>query len=502
MENDGELLRRYVEDGSEAAFSQLVRRHLDFVYGTALRMTRRPHRAEDVTQVVFAALCRKARGLCSRPDLVGWLYVSTHYAAKELVRKEVRREAREAEAAAVLPDPGSLEWGQLAPFADEALHSLRDQDREAILLRFFKNASFAEVGAAIGLSENAARMRVERALDKLRAAFRRHGIISTAAALELALAAQPAAAAPVGLGSSVTAAALANVVHASAGTAAGILAFMSTTKFAFTLAAAAVIGGTLTTLHERRLRAASEGRLAVIIADRDALRSEVARLKKPAPAVPVSTSVLESKLAARTRSVTDAGADAERIAAIAAAAPNTPDGAAAIAKLHVKYDPFLAKRGVSPDQAQRWMELMLAKDQAREDVQAAVREQGIAAGPEVEHLRNEVTQPFWDGMHAILGDDGYQAFNDYERTYGFKQYVVPQLQQVLSVANAPLSDTQSDSLARIISDNQLLTKAHPSDLGSRATTDWAAVLKQSGALLSPQQLVILQSRFETNRMPH
>ena len=76
MTNDSDLLRQYVESASEAAFAELVRRHVDFVYGVALRHAGGTHRAEDVVQLVFVDLARKAGALSRRPDVVGWLYTN------------------------------------------------------------------------------------------------------------------------------------------------------------------------------------------------------------------------------------------------------------------------------------------------------------------------------------------------------------------------------------------------------------------------------------------
>ena len=65
----------------------------------------------------------------------------------------------------------------------DALGALREADREAVLLRFYQDLSLAEVGEALGVSEEAARKRVNRGLDKLRAYLQRHDIPVTAALL-------------------------------------------------------------------------------------------------------------------------------------------------------------------------------------------------------------------------------------------------------------------------------------------------------------------------------
>ena len=134
MDDDGELLRRYIQDGAETAFDELVRRHVGFVYAAALRMTKGTHRAQDVTQAVFTDLCRKARSLCHRPSVVGWLYLSTRYAATQLVRQEARREQRELAAVELqtVNSPASPpeDWARVAPWTDAVMTELGERDHE------------------------------------------------------------------------------------------------------------------------------------------------------------------------------------------------------------------------------------------------------------------------------------------------------------------------------------------------------------------------------------
>src|SRR5260370_1102196 len=98
MNDDAELLRRYVEGNSQEVFAELVRRHLGLAYHAALRQTGGDaHRAQDVSQVVFTDLARKASQLVDRTTLAGWLYTSVRYAAAQVLRAERRRQAREQE---------------------------------------------------------------------------------------------------------------------------------------------------------------------------------------------------------------------------------------------------------------------------------------------------------------------------------------------------------------------------------------------------------------------
>jgi RNA polymerase sigma factor (sigma-70 family) len=132
--------------------------------------------------------------------LTGWLYTSTRFVAANLRRAERRRSAREQEAHAMNAIFNTTEsepdWSQIRPLLDEAMHTLDADDREAVLMRHFENRSYAEIGASFGLTENAARMRVERALGKLHGALAKHGVTSTAMALAGLLTANAVGAAP------------------------------------------------------------------------------------------------------------------------------------------------------------------------------------------------------------------------------------------------------------------------------------------------------------------
>ena len=106
------------------------------------------------------------------------------------------------------PATGDADWQKLAPVLDQVISELPERDRDAVVLRFIESRPFREIGVTLHLTEDAARMRVERALEKLRGALERRGITSTSTALGLALANQAAAAVPAGVTASVTGAAL------------------------------------------------------------------------------------------------------------------------------------------------------------------------------------------------------------------------------------------------------------------------------------------------------
>lgn len=221
MVDDTELLRRYAKDRSEDAFTELVQRHLNLVYSVALRQVGGDaHLARDVVQVVFTALARKAATLVDRSVLGGWLYRSAQFAAIDVVRSERRRRAREEQAHAMHEPTDHLsesaDWEKLRPTLDEAIGELNEADRDAVVLRFFEARPFSEIGTRLHLTENAARMRVERALEKLHGLLARRGVTSTTAALGIALGSQVGATAPAGLAATVSSAAVAGTMGSAA----------------------------------------------------------------------------------------------------------------------------------------------------------------------------------------------------------------------------------------------------------------------------------------------
>src|SRR6478736_6816085 len=172
MPTDAELLRRYAQARDERAFAELVQRHLNLVYAAALRRTHgHTHVAEEIAQKVFTDLARKAAALQHHPALTGWLHRSTRYAAIDAARITIRHQKLTQSFTAMADDSlrpeSQADWENLRPVIDEAMDDLKEADREIMLLRYFDGLSFAAVGERMNLSENTARMRTERALDKL-----------------------------------------------------------------------------------------------------------------------------------------------------------------------------------------------------------------------------------------------------------------------------------------------------------------------------------------------
>src|SRR5450759_4848978 len=239
MTNDDlTLLREYARRNSEAAFAALVARQVNLVYSVALRQVRDPLMAEEITQAVFIILARKSDSLGDQTILPGWLCRTARYASANALTIQRRRQHREQEAhmQSILNEAEPMHeetWNQIAPLLDGAMEQLGQKDHDALVLRFFEGRNFKEVGAALGASEDAAKMRVNRALEKLRKFFTKRGVSSTAAIIAGTISANSVQAAPVALAKSVTAVAIAKGAAASGSTLTlikGALKIMAWTK--------------------------------------------------------------------------------------------------------------------------------------------------------------------------------------------------------------------------------------------------------------------------------
>jgi RNA polymerase sigma factor (sigma-70 family) len=257
MTESQNLLVEYVQTGSDAAFRKLVTRYVDLVYSTALRrVAGDTHRAEDVAQTVFVDLARTARTLANDVMLGGWLHRHTCFVAAKTMRGERRRQSRERQAVEMnaLQTNSGADFSLVAPILDDAINELGEADRTAILLRFFEQHDFRSVGEALGSNEDAARMRVTRALDKLQGLLKRRGVTTSAATLSVALSASAVQAAPVGLAVTIsTAAALAGTTLATTATATVAKAIAMTTlqKTIVTTAVIAAVGTLIYALQQQ-----------------------------------------------------------------------------------------------------------------------------------------------------------------------------------------------------------------------------------------------------------
>src|SRR5271155_4422761 len=176
--DDLTLLREYAAYDSEAAFAELVSRRVGFVYSAALRQVRDPHLAEEITQAVFTILAQKAGRISDKTILCGWLFKTTRFAAIAQARDAAKRSLRTATIEKEFQMQSEIQsaatneiWNQTSPLLDEALTTLGETDRQAVLLRFFENKTLAEIGNSLGTGEDTAGKRVNRAVEKLRRYF-------------------------------------------------------------------------------------------------------------------------------------------------------------------------------------------------------------------------------------------------------------------------------------------------------------------------------------------
>jgi RNA polymerase sigma factor (sigma-70 family) len=232
--DDRELLRQFVSTKSAQAFEQLVRRNANMVYSAARRQLGDSHLAEDVTQAVFLLLAEKAASI--KGPLAGWLLAVTFNACRNARRIAARRAFHETRAAAMkLHDPQpqpEITWDDYAPLIDAAMSKLGRGDRDAIALRYFRECSLREVGAFLGISDEAARKRVDRAVEKLRTILGAQSAVPALGIFASQLAGKASLQAPANL--------VQSVVSSLAGSAKGTLANVIATKTARAMISAKV----------------------------------------------------------------------------------------------------------------------------------------------------------------------------------------------------------------------------------------------------------------------
>ena len=294
MMDDQQLLQHYA-GGSEAAFTELVARHLPLVYSASLRQTGgAAHLAEDIAQQVFVDLARKGGSLPAGTVLAGWLHRATKFAVQQLRRTERRRQAREQESCS-MNTPGAdadPDWEQIRPWLDEALDQMNPLDRDALLLRFFEQRSLKEIGAALGSGEDAARKRVARALDKLRELLGCRGVTTSVSALSLAMIAKGIQSAPASLAGTIAASSLAAGGAAVTGiTALHIIRTITMSQFKTAVLAVVAVAGITTALiqhgaveklgAENRNLLQQSQKLAQLQADNERLSNLVAQAQRP-----------------------------------------------------------------------------------------------------------------------------------------------------------------------------------------------------------------------------
>ncbi|MGI8602036.1 MAG: sigma-70 family RNA polymerase sigma factor [Verrucomicrobiales bacterium] len=317
--NDGTaLLRTYAEKGSERAFRELVGRYTTFVYSTALRrVDGDTHLAEDIVQIVFADLARRAQSFSGELYLGGWLHRHTCFVARNVSRSQQRRRVRERTAAehAAISQNSQPALDGISSVIDEAIQKLSAEDATSILLRFFEGRNYRAIGEALGTNDDAAQKRVSRALEKLRHLLRERGLSVTSASLAsqlsglmnpvpLAVAAASAQGAAPALSAVFTSLKAMTLSKSTTTGLAAVLAGLAIAPVALYHKTQQRLKAQETALHEqgiqvsalRRENAALLGRLAAADQEQTAINSEIAQLRRalasrpgvspPAPPLP------------------------------------------------------------------------------------------------------------------------------------------------------------------------------------------------------------------------
>lgn len=501
VRDDAELLRLYAETRSEDAFAEFVRRYVDLVYSTAVRCAAGDaHLAKDITQSVFIILTRQAGALVHHRALEGWLYTTTRYEANHAVRREQRRRLREQKAQTMheLHSPSAAEpdWQQLRPLIDDSMGRLSAPDREAVLMRFFLHRSFREISVKLGLSEDAARRRVERALQKLHVSLTRRGIASSTAAVASLLSTQAVMAAPPGMAAAVAGAAVA----ASGGATAAfhLLHFMSTTKFLATAACVALLAMIGTAVREHRVRAEITTSLA----------TEIGRLETAERAVEAM------RRRARAQKISSTPSLAHPVSTLATSRPaglsTAPKDSAVLAG-----DNFLAehpeaqklwddreKAALAAKAAPLYRSLRLTTEQiaAFEDLLLQGQRRNLSVntpeGPIILHAEPKLPpEEFEHRARDLLGDRGWEQ----ARAFGRLSPAYDITAQLASAVyrSEPLSSAQIDQVTQALADASASFRR--GGTMDRSQIDWASALVAARPVLSAGQsaaLAALQPQTE------
>jgi RNA polymerase sigma factor (sigma-70 family) len=522
MDNDTELLRQYVERRDEPAFADFVARNLPLVYSAALRrLDGDAAGASDVAQAVFTQISQRASTLVQHPCLAGWLYSATRRAAANFARGERRRKLREN--AAVHMDIDTREtltpsWEKIRPLIDGAMDELKSNDREAVLMRFFGQHSFAEIGAKLAVSENAARMRVDRALEKLRERLGKRGIVSTTAALTLALGNEAIATTPAHLAATISASALASSMVGSTSVFVTALTLMKHTKLVATVTA--IFAGVGFGIHASLEAKAAKAELAVANQQAATAREETDRLQKQLANSAPALADLRTQIAALQNKPSAApplsSGPVTKNSANLYSFSNPSYSRAYMDEyqksLPVKYAALFHALNLTPEQVSQFENAMMECRQNVVEIWAAaeqqnlLREQNTPASTAVARMTSDPMTARNDALKGILGVSGFNQFESFDAPQAIAaRDVFSAVSATFYSVDDPLTSTQGDQLSRIINANTEQIKTPMASDGGKqmyslsAQTNWDKVLASASATLSSAQLTTLQAAIEQQR---
>lgn len=485
--SDVQLLREYAQCGSDAAFSELVSRHTDLVYSAALRQVDSSDLARDVAQNVFTDLARKARSvvgnLSEQSSLVGWLYRGTRFEALDLRRQELRRHSRERHAMEQLlstPD-NELDWERLRPVIDEAMADLSDDDREALLLRFFKNYDFRAVGHTFGISDDAAQKRVSRALEKLREHLTSRGVAVTAIALAATLSANAVSAAPVGLAATLATGALAGSALTTTAAATTTIAMTTTQKIIVATILAAAVGAGIYQKHEA---STLDAQIRTLKEQHKPLVDQMAQLQQERGELTNQLALLQSENARLKASDNSAelrklrgevGMLRQRAMSVEAQSNSGSGGFAQMMsdpamkefihrtqmeQVKQRYGDLFRELKLTPEQTAKAIEVM-GNTMFRNTETFAAMNKGSLGREEAERIMGQERTQAEGELKSVLGDTGWSRFKEYREEIP-AHTTVSMLNGQL--ADHKLSEDQSSRLFQIV-------KAEPFEVTHGITGD-------------------------------
>jgi RNA polymerase sigma factor (sigma-70 family) len=506
MTEDAQLLCRYVDEHSGEAFTELVRRHINLVYFAALRRVGGDgHLADDVAQSVFTDLARKAPSLKNRTVLTGWLYTSTRFAAAQAVRTEQRRRTHEQEAHTMnelhsTPEPG---WDQLRPIIDEAMDELNEPEREAVLLRFFENLPLAEVGAKFSLSPDAARMRIDRALDKLRGLLAKRGIASTSVALAAIFASQSGLAAPSGLVAKIVAGVLS---RAGALTTATFGAWKILTGVAIAALGTGVVVYEANHRHPPAISSSPTSQVSGV--GQNPIDQAEQAVSGPSQTVDHSNAVQPQQSPANANVEARLAETAFRRKMKTDAAYRASIIALAKSRLDLFYGPLFKTLNLSATRLDQFKDLLIKKQMVDIEVNEAMQTTGVRQeGLPSTELKKLFHQSMVTNERDVENEiKALLTAPEYGQYLGYGEDLMPwiavnALARTLQSAATPLADEQTSQLVVLLRESQPKLNV-PFSLSilfgsglfptTHANPITAEVLAQAGAVLSPSQMEALR----------
>jgi RNA polymerase sigma factor (sigma-70 family) len=519
-DSDLDLLEEYARDGVESAFAELVQRHINLVYSAALRQARSPQLAEEVAQSVFTDLSRNSKKLAPDTILTAWLYQVTRRTAIDVVRRESRRQLREQIATEMnAMNATDDEWTQIEPLLDEAMEALDSSDRSAVLLRYFENRSFREVGERLGTTDDAAQKRVSRAVDRLREFLSKRGVAVGATGLAAILSAHAVEAAPVGLALTISSSATIGASAVVASTSATLTKTIVMTTLQKTLITGAIVVAAGAGIYEARQASQLRKQNVALEESHTALTKQVDSLQRERDETSNQVAMLSAEIAKSNPQQNSpevlklrgqVGTLRQTLSDISAT--NAPTSGIArmmrdpamkeyihqvqLKMIRDRYEPLFKELNLTPENTEKFAQLI-----------GDLWTRGTAAvsGDESAKLElHDANQKTSEELTSLLGEDGYKRYKEFE-TQMPARAAIKQLDDKLGEGR--LTEDQRAKLAALVmSEPYDLTHGMSGDLdkaflGSQSEIDdhlqkvqqsQQRILQQASSFLNSNQLSALE----------